>query len=1779
MWDMSKNIYFDQLLGALSEQFGISEKELLEALFIIRAHYNLAAIVLVCQHIVKILNEYHDAVNDQVFDNIEHHLEVLKKIASIEDINEHFLNNKIKKNKIDDTPLRPFTGESGLCDLLLIIPKDPDVEHKQNFEWICTWFLQQTIYFQKQVSNINEYETYITGANKTDGADKIKLNVRDGSRIYNAFLAIRQLGNYENKTELIEIKSILKGFTQKDVKNAKSIFESSRTKDVGVKNKIRYHLGLFLSRIWSNKGVVSREIHDRIIKNSRNKNKNLGLMRYGQVFSNLIRIDDEENLHTGLISEIYEDNSIKITSDLTTGKKDIYDDPLEVSLEPDVLLFLADRNDFSKAFYAAKSMMHHIEASHVTLPWEKSRLSNKAIAKVFEEIKYSESDEPMQHRVKLAIGLSLLSGRHIFDMSAPIFTENKNDQRLNKKVGIVTSSMLLSVPAGAPKLKSFVPSTHPLHKFGFPWSQTLCLPLPKSLYALVKKVETYSISMRQESIEREAKKFLSRIEQQYEITTRTIKSRLLLELYQQSKGDLGVVKAITDVSGLNYDNIIHYASYEKQELQALWRTSLVHLGIEIPDVSLGIESCPTVRVGSPHGIDQKKITDLILQIKDKFHSAVNERSWNKVLNILTIYTVIWLNLATAGRRSRNPFPRYIDESGWALITDKHRKDESTDRYVPLTQSLRKQIDILRRLMMALGYNDHDLYQAVSYNSYHLEPKIFNKSNKCNDFKPIYFQEVSILEDLPGNWGRKLVRSQLKLRGRLKDAGLGHWVSGRHPWCNTSPFASTEFQKEWLALQVTLESELTLEVLNFSDVLDQLAPKFTLQPKQKEKPPTKNQFSREQLLTLLKKSDYKDYLAVIKQKSPDAGLVALELGQKLLGELDKSKFSVTAVATSYCEYIRQEFRHPLFEQLPRKGFQKNWLVSEHAFSNWCYVEQQLLIHIVNDLKRLPAIDQENIAISIGRLIVVSTLYAGILSSGHLTSLFTFLASDSQIIGVGELRAIDLQVPCERSKSKTHRTLLLTPYVSTLFLLERERIKETLTQNLDRAKNNAYSTWNSHFQAYLKYLSISTKLTLSQWFDSIKQNLLLNSSPILAAYASGGVLSHDLSIAELQRLGEYEVDANIHEDFLNEFIDGGTSQIDDDILPNLIKKIKVLRKQKLTKFAVWEELFKNYHPHTGSVEKIIRDFGEYLLSKFRVSTETEDITVRMQQFIEDKLTIVYSGLSGFSNFENNLRLSDDHIVNLSVLTGSYFHNRKNQAAWNSFRKFLCKFTAYANGPINDKPESLVSAKVFTKSESIQIIKQMSSSSSGISLVQQHTAQRHFRLAAGIGARRAEVEYLRGVDIDEDMIRIRPYEQHTLKTIGSERVAPLAILEPNIQEALPALSALQNRRLIAIDNETVSGDNFFPKVSKLISKVTDDKDIGLHHLRHTLASSYALKTFANCVDLSQIDIDLPWLKTWLPSDHQFNVLIGTEGQVGQGLKAISRLLGHIHETTTLKHYIHSLFIALYTYYANQKQPELHLAFENRIMSRSWLYEQFKKIKDDNNCPQVQVRVMRKILEESLEKHAKQQNLPFLLRISKKKKEQAEHSESDKDNATEKILYFEEINKRLLFAKSEDIEIKPWITAFNQLALIKSGLVGCQEIRRHPLPVKAEFCNLPKRLNTGIQYQHARDLIHWLIQMKEKDAKSFEWLINKWIGHSEREKGLMNIGMEQNELNRLQQICEHLKVECSIQINQPKNGYFQIAKYSDNAEKTSRFSGAVRWVMTWMAVEVLYENLKNKG
>ncbi len=125
---------------------------------------------------------------------------------------------------------------------------------------------------------------------------------------------------------------------------------------------------------------------------------------------------------------------------------------------------------------------------------------------------------------------------------------------------------------------------------------------------------------------------------------------------------------------------------------------------------------------------------------------------------LTSYTELWINLATAGRGIKQPFPKWISQQGWALIQDKHHQNESTDRYVPLTPALIKQIQSLRGLMGMLG---EQIELRVDLSSY-----------------AVQLYDPHQIEDLVRNWARKLVRSdrnQLPGGSRTLDLGTGYGV--------------------------------------------------------------------------------------------------------------------------------------------------------------------------------------------------------------------------------------------------------------------------------------------------------------------------------------------------------------------------------------------------------------------------------------------------------------------------------------------------------------------------------------------------------------------------------------------------------------------------------------------------------------------------------------------------------------------------------------------------------------------------------------------------------------------------------------------------------------------------------------------------------------------------------------------------------------------------------------------------------------------------------------------
>ena len=139
--------YFKKLLECINQNENIEEKELIQALFLLRAHYSLAGIVVICQRIFTL-------IGDDELPEFRDELNTLKIISRLQnsDQHSHFFSETTDRNKHKLTPLRPYTGDSGICDLLLI--QAGQKESNERFDTVIIWFLEQIFYFQKE-STIN----------------------------------------------------------------------------------------------------------------------------------------------------------------------------------------------------------------------------------------------------------------------------------------------------------------------------------------------------------------------------------------------------------------------------------------------------------------------------------------------------------------------------------------------------------------------------------------------------------------------------------------------------------------------------------------------------------------------------------------------------------------------------------------------------------------------------------------------------------------------------------------------------------------------------------------------------------------------------------------------------------------------------------------------------------------------------------------------------------------------------------------------------------------------------------------------------------------------------------------------------------------------------------------------------------------------------------------------------------------------------------------------------------------------------------------------------------------------------------------------------------------------------------------------------------------------------------------------------------------------------------------------------------------------------------------
>ena len=210
----------------------------------------------------------------------------------------------------------------------------------------------------------------------------------------------------------------------------------------------------------------------------------------------------------------------------------------------------------------------------------------------------------------------------------------------------------------------------------------------------------------------------------------------------------------------------------------------------------------------------------------------------------------------------------------------------------------------------------------------------------------------------------------------------------------------------------------------------------------------------------------------------------------------------------------------------------------------------------------------------------------------------------------------------------------------------------------------------------------------------------------------------------------------------------------------------------------------------------------------------------------------------------------------------------------------------------------------------------------------------LAFRLGLRRKEILGLQVRDIDRHLLRIRRNDARRLKTPNATRTLPLFALGAREQVLVQRLA--EGRTLdafaffgrdppteVMLESHPVVG-----KINDLLERVTGDRRLHPHNLRHSAATLTFLGALGADARIAVHPCRLPWMTDCMR--HSAPVEAAISGALhrrsGRGA-AIGTLLGHGSEQTTYEHYVHCLDLLLFldTWHGRYDQGARH--YEGRI------------------------------------------------------------------------------------------------------------------------------------------------------------------------------------------------------------------------------------------------------------
>lgn len=330
-------------------------------------------------------------------------------------------------------------------------------------------------------------------------------------------------------------------------------------------------------------------------------------------------------------------------------------------------------------------------------------------------------------------------------------------------------------------------------------------------------------------------------------------------------------------------------------------------------------------------------------------------------------------------------------------------------------------------------------------------------------------------------------------------------------------------------------------------------------------------------------------------------------------------------------------------------------------------------------------------------------------------------------------------------------------------------------------------------------------------------------------------------------------------------------------------------------------------------------------------------------------------------------------------------------------------------------------------------------------------------------------------------------------------------------------------------------------------------------------------DAVNLAGITGEFPWAGELPIDDDRMAGLLGSEGNAGQGIQALAGLIGHSHATTSIRHYVHILFLALYAALRKVDRLDICRSFETRVASRATVQRWARAARDSvgADAPGQYRDAINQQLRDQVESRMAYAGIdrddtrkPTDRAPPDEKLEVSENEHLDFD-------FFESVDRSLrgdtsLTAPAEVVErSRHGMARLAELVTDKRG----SRAARHELESIGDGVWVPPRLAAGTATKAAAGLCDWLRKLKSHQPSDYQWLLKKWVFASSRDRGYIRLDDTADE-------------NWAHRIADPARVVLQLTKQPGSARKRARMkcigrdgklivrdTVAVRWVMSHVA------------